>query len=164
MNPTRGGWVILASLLMGMLASVVHLPETWPNWLGWLRPSWMMLIVFFWVMELPHRIGLISAWIIGVLLDALLGEPLGLNGFILASVTYITWRFFERLRMFSVVQHCVILFFMVLAAEILRGLAISLGSERSLEWGVLLIALSSVLVWPPLYLVLLRVKTGVRVE
>lgn len=164
MNPTRGGWVVLFSLLVAMLLSVFHLPESWPNWLGWLRPNWMLLVLFFWVVENPDKIGLFAAWFLGVLLDALLGEPLGLNGILLASFTYVTWHFFERLRMYSIVQQCGVLFLLILGAEISRGLIIGLASNRSLDWPVLVIATMSMLLWPVIYLILLRIKILVRVE
>ena len=41
MNPTQGGWLILATVVAALLLAVVHLPETWPQWLGWLRPAWV---------------------------------------------------------------------------------------------------------------------------
>ena len=164
MNPTRGGWVILLSVFAAMLLSVLHLPETWPQWLGWLRPNWMLLVLFFWVMELPHRIGLIAAWVIGLLLDALLGEPLGLNGLLLASVTFVTWRFFERLRMYALAQQCATVFALVLGAELVRYAVITLGSERALEWQLIWVAVASTVIWPFLFVLLMRIKTAVRVE
>lgn len=164
MNPTRGGWLILLTLFVAMILSVVHLPQDWAAWLGWLRPNWMLLVLFFWVMELPHRLGLIAAWCLGVLMDGLLGEPLGLNGLLLAAFTYLTWRFFERLRMYSALQQCGVIFMLVLAAELVRQFVISLGSEHVVDAGALLVALMSMLLWPFVYLLLIRAKTAVRVE
>ncbi len=164
MNPTRGGWVVFLSLLVAMLLQVAHLPDSWPNWLGWLRPNWILLVLFFWVMELPERIGLVMAWIVGLFVDALLAEPLGLNGVLLAGVTFVTWRFFERLRMYSVVQQCGVVFLLVLTTELVRGIVIGLGSESGLAWSLIWIALVSTLAWPVIYLVLLRIKTLVRDE
>ncbi len=37
MNPARGGWLILFTLLCAMVLAILHLPETLPDWLGWLR-------------------------------------------------------------------------------------------------------------------------------
>ena len=164
MNPARGGWVVLLSVLFAMLLAVAHLPESWPDWLGWLRPNWILLVLFFWVMELPERIGLVAAWVVGLLTDALVGEPLGLNGMLFAGFTYVTWRFFERLRMYSGVQQCGVLFLLVLSAEVIRGLVIGLDSNRELQWSVLVMALVSTFIWPLIYLLLLRVKTLARVE
>ena len=117
MNPTRGGWVILLTLAVAMLLAVFHLPEGAPAWLGWLRPSWIVLVVFYWVMALPHRFGMISAWITGLLVDVLYADPLGVNGFCLAALTYVTWSFYERFRMYSVAQQGVVVFLLVLGSE-----------------------------------------------
>ena len=133
MNPGNGGWVIFLSLVAAMLMGVIHLPESWPGWLGWLRPNWLILVLFFWVIEVPQRVGLIAIWFVGLFVDVLYADPLGLNGLILAGVTYVGWRSFERLRMYSVLQQAGIVFLLVVAAELLQILALGMGSER--QWG-----------------------------
>ena len=163
MNPFNGGWVVLLSLLIAMLFTVAHLPLSWPEWLSYLRPNWLLLVLFFWVMELPERIGLVTAWLLGLVMDALLSQPLGLNGFIFAGFTYVTWRFYERLRMYSVVQQCGVIFLLVLLSEIIRAVVIGLGSEQGFSFTVIFGALTSMLLWPIIYLLLLRVRTLVRV-
>lgn len=164
MNPGKGGWLILLSLAAAMVLATVHLPETLPQWLGWLRPAWIALVVFFWVMELPHRLGLISAWILGLAADVLLADPLGLNGILLAAITYIAWRFYERLRMYSVVQQCGVVFVLVLGTEGVRSVVQDAAWSRGWSWGVLLPALVSMLIWPFVYVVLQRLRLQFRVE
>lgn len=164
MNPTRGGWLILLTVVIAMLLGLLHLPETWPQWLGWLRPAWLAMVVFFWVMELPHRIGLISVWLLGLLVDALLADPLGLNGFLLAAITYIGWRFYERLRMYSVFQQAGVLLLLVLTTEGIRMAVQDVAFDRGFDWQVVLPGVSSMLVWPFLYVLLQRLRTQVRVE
>lgn len=164
MNPSAGGWLILLSLLVAMVLAVLHLPETWPEWLGWLRPAWVAMVIFYWVMALPHRLGLISAWLVGLLLDVLQADPLGLNGVLLAGITYIAWRFYERLRMYSIVQLCGIVFLLVAAEESVRVLLQDLIFDRGWSWGVLLTGLASMLVWPFLFLLLERLRIQARVE
>ncbi len=164
MNPAQGGWLILLTLIGALLLAIVHLPETTPQWLGWLRPAWVAMVVFFWVMELPHRLGLVTVWLFGVLLDVLYADPLGLNGVVLASVTYIAWRFYERLRMYSVLQQGGVIFLLVLGGEVVRLLVQDLAWSRGMTWGVALPALTSFLAWPFVYLLLSRLKSQVRVE
>ena len=164
MNPSQGGWLIMLSILVAMVLAVVHLPEAWPQWLGWLRPAWVAMVVFFWVMELPHRLGLISAWLVGFLLDALYADPMGLNGFLLACLTYIGWRFYERLRMYSIAQQCAVVFVLILGTECVRMVVEDVAYSRGWSWGVLLPAVSSMLLWPFVYLLLQRLRVQVRVE
>jgi rod shape-determining protein MreD len=164
MNPTQGGWLILLTLSIALLLAILHLPESWPQWLGWLRPAWVAMVVFFWVMELPHRMGLVSAWVIGILLDVLYADPLGLNGALLATITYVGWRFYERLRMYSIVQQGVVIFLLVLVGECMRVVVQDLVYDRGWSWGVVLPAFTSLLLWPFLYLLLQRLKLRARVE
>ena len=164
MNPANGGWLILLSLGIAMILAIFHVPETWPQWLGWLRPAWIALVVFFWVMELPHRLGLISAWVIGLAADVLLADPLGLNGILLAAITYIAWRFYERLRMYSVVQQCGVVFLLVLSSELVRSLVQDAAWGRGWSWGVVAPAVMSMLAWPFVYIVLQRFRLQFRVE
>ena len=164
MNPAQGGWLILLTLALAMVLGIVHLPETWPQWLGWLRPAWVSLVIFYWVMELPHRIGLIAAWVIGLFVDVLQADPLGLNGALLAAITYVAWRFYERLRMYSVLQQGVVVFVLVLSSELLRMLVQDMIYDRGIGWGPLLPALVSLLLWPFLSIALTRLRLQFHVE
>jgi rod shape-determining protein MreD len=163
MNPLAGGWLILLSLGAAMLLGVVHLPEHWPDWLGWVRPVWVALVLFYWVMELPHRIGLVAAWIFGLFVDVLQADPLGLNGALLASITYVGWRFYERLRMYALLQQGAVIFVLLVGTETIRMLVLAIIDDRGLSWGVLGPPLTSLMAWPFVALVLDALRRRVRV-
>ena len=164
MNPTRGGWLIAVCLLVAVVLSALHLPESWPQTLGWLRPAWVVLALFFWVMATPHRVGLISAWLLGALVDVVQADPLGLNGALFATVTYVVWKFYERLRMYSVFQQAAVLFFLVVVTEAVRLVVQNVMFDRSMSFGFLLTAVASAICWPLVYLLLLKARTYVRVD
>ncbi len=164
MNPTRGGWVIMLTIVLAMLLAVVHLPSDAPAWLGWLRPSWLVLVVFYWVMALPQRFGMISAWITGLLVDALYADPLGVNGFCLAALTYVTWSFYERFRMYSVAQQGVVVFVLVLGTEFIRMCAQWLSRDGAMSWWIFIPAVTSTLAWPLVAVALRRIRYQFSVE
>ena len=164
MNLTRGGWVILLTLFAGVVFTMVHLPGGAPDWLGWLRPAWVLVIVFYWAFAVPHRTGLISAWLVGLLLDIALADPLGLNAMLLAGVTYVAWRFCDRLKMYAISQQCVIVFLLILAADVVRLLVQDLAWDRGFSPLVLVPALVSTLLWPVVYLVLEQLRLRFRVD
>jgi len=163
-NPANGGWLILVTILFAMVLGVLHLPETWPAWLGWWRPAWVSVVIFYWVLAVPNRLGLIAAWLLGFLVDALNADPLGLNGFLLAAITYIAWRFYERLRMYSIAQQCGVVFLLVLAGETLRLLVADMMFGRGMSWAVVLPAFTSMLLWPFAFLILDRLRASARIE
>jgi cell shape-determining protein MreD len=51
-----------------------------------------------------------------------------------------------------------------MGAELLRVAALGIGSERQWGWQVLVSPLVTMAVWPPAFLLLLRLRTGARVE
>ncbi len=163
MNPTQGGWLILLTVGAAMVLAVGHLPQSWPAWLVWLRPAWVVMVIFYWVMALPHRIGLIAAWVIGALVDVLEAEPLGLNALVLAVITYVGWRFYERLRMYAVIQQCGVVFLLVLGAETTRTLVLHSVDGLPWSWGVIGPAAVSLLLWPFVAAALSRLRVQFRV-
>ena len=164
MNPFQGGWLIMLTVGAAMVLGVAHLPEAAPQWLGWLRPDWVVLVVFYWVMATPHRLGLVAAWVIGLLVDVLLSQPLGLNGLCFAALTFVTWSFYERLRMYSVAQQGAVIFLMVLGIEIVRQGTEMLTHQTGFSWGLVVPALLSMVLWPPVYLALRELRRQFSVE
>ncbi|MEM6710530.1 MAG: rod shape-determining protein MreD [Pseudomonadota bacterium] len=164
MNPAQGGWLIFVSMLLAMVLAVAHLPTFLPTWTGWLRPAWVISVVFFWVIHSPQRLGLVSVWLLGCALDLLRAEPLGLNGLMLAGVTFVGWQFYERIRMFSTPQRAVVLFLLVLAAELGRAALMTLVADVPWSFGVPAVALASALCWPLVYGVMTWVTQAIRVD
>ena len=154
MNPWQGVLTIILSLIMAMVLAVLHLPDAAPEWLGWLRPSWIVLVLFYWVIELPQRIGILRAWVLGLCIDVLLGEPLGVNAVCLAALTYSTGSFYERLRMYSLAQQSAVIFLIVLIIELFKNLLwiqfLNADFHAAFLWG----PLTSALMWPFVYQVL----------
>ncbi len=162
MNLTRGGWLILLTVIAAFLLTLARAPVGSPEWLGWLRPGWIVLVVYFWAMEVPHRIGLISTWIMGFFVDIVFADPLGLNGIVLTTITFFTWRFHERLRMYAVLQQAWVAAAMVLFSEGARRLA----HDQAQAWlpVTVLPAITSMFVWPAVYLLLGKLTQRFRVE
>lgn len=95
-NETKHGtWIIILSLIIGMVLDIFPLPESWQSF----RPSFTFLVLAYWIIALPHRIGLLWAFITGLALDALLGTTLGLHSFALAILTFILQLNHQRLRL-----------------------------------------------------------------
>jgi len=159
MNSGSGLFALLLSLVVAMVLSVFHLPDLAPPWLAWLRPSWLILVVFFIVMESPQYFGMVRAWLLGLILDVLLGEPLGVNAFCLAALTYVTWSNYERLRMYTVVQQAAVIFVMVLCVELLKTLLWVQFLDAEFYLTFLGVASASALAWPLVYLALNSSRT-----
>ena len=122
MNPLRGGWLIFLTLLAAMVANIAHLPAAVPDALELVRPDWLLAVAFFWSFTASERTGIVHVWLLGLALDALLGDPLGLNGACLAGAVYVGRTLHDRLRLYSLVQTTAIAFVIFVAAETTREL------------------------------------------
>ena len=106
--------------------------------------------------------GLIAAWLVGLMLDIALADPLGLNAILLATVTYVAWRFCERLRMYTLPQQCAVVFLLLAGCDVLRVVVQDLAWDRGYSTLMIMPALISTALWPVLSAVLERLRLGLR--
>jgi len=159
MSQSRGGLFIYVSFLVALMLSALPLPEE----MQWWRPEWVLLVLLYWIVALPTRVGLGTAWVMGILLDVLEGSLLGLNALALTIVAYIMVLVYQRVRMFSWVQQAVFVFLLVALDQfIVHWVKGILGvSAQSLMF--LVPALVSAVLWPVLFMLLRGVRRGFNV-
>lgn len=147
----QGGLVIVITLVVALLLSIMPLPL----WAQWGRPEWVAMVLVYWVMALPERIGIGVAGITGLALDLVQGAPLGQNMFALGVLTYLVLILYQRLRMYSALQQSGVLFVLLGLNQLLCHWVQTLVGSPSPNLLFLLPALVSALIWPWL-LVFLR--------
>ncbi len=160
LRASNGIWVIIASFIVASLLLVMPLPD----WLEYYRPEWMALVVIYWAMALPHKIGLVSAWILGFFVDVLEGSLLGLNGLVLALVTYLVLSLYQRLRMFTMLQRASTIFMLVGIHQLVSFWILTVSNQNTSPNLMFLVsALTSALVWPLVFYVLRYMRRKFRV-
>jgi len=148
-NKHHGGWIILGTLVLAALFTVLPLPL----WLEAYRPEWVALVVIYWVVALPDRIGLFSAWIAGFFMDVLEGSLLGLNALALALVTYLALSLYQRMRMFTAIQQSSTILMLVGIHQLLSFWVLTANSQNTAPNLIFMIsALSSAIIWPFVFL------------
>ena len=73
MSRSRPSWLMPLSVVLALVLGLLPLPTD----LQPLRPYWLALVVAYWVIEDPDRLGLGFAFIVGVLADLSFGSLLG---------------------------------------------------------------------------------------
>ncbi len=156
----RNGWMIWASLLLGLLLSVAPLPQFME--IG--RPLWLALFLSYWVLALPHRIGMITAWSVGLIEDVLYGSLLGQNALILTLIVFLVLSLQRRLQMFPMWQQSLVLLVVFGIAQLVQLWLNALTGNRPPTLAFVLPALISALLWPWVFAILrwLQLRFGVR--
>ncbi len=136
------------------MLTIVPLPEWAVLW----RPEWVALVVIYWSMALPRRVGVGYAWILGLLLDIIKGTLLGQHALGFAVIAYLTLRFHQRIRVFPLWQQSFAIGLM-LAIHLLLLLWVygmmGRAPQTSLYWGPVL---TSMALWPWVFLLLRDVR------
>ena len=149
-----GLWVIVVTFVVAMVLAIVPLSDAVPVELGYLRPQWVVLVLIYWVIALPQRVGIGVAWVVGLIVDVLLGSLLGQHAIAFIIVAYIASSLYQRLRMFSLWQQSMIVFAIIGLNQLINFWIESIVGFG--DWNVwyLLASVVSALLWPSVFLLL----------
>ena len=150
----HGLWVIPLTFFVAMVLSVVSLPAYLPSQVGYLRPEWVALVLMYWVIALPHRVGIVVAWCVGLMVDVLLGDLLGQHAIAFMIMAYIGQNLYQRLRMFTVWQQSLIIFAIVGLNQLINFWIESIAGVAEWSMWTLLPSVVSALLWPWVFLIL----------
>ncbi|WP_019023748.1 MULTISPECIES: rod shape-determining protein MreD [unclassified Thioalkalivibrio] len=143
-------WLIALTLVVALALSIVPIPDALPP----ARPEWLLLALVYWIMAFPQRFGVLTAFIMGLLLDALYGQLLGQNAIALAVVAYIVLQIHPRLRVYPVWQQAIVVAVLTALYKLLalwpQG-AIGLPPGSAWYWAPVA---TSALVWPLIFVLL----------
>jgi rod shape-determining protein MreD len=159
-HQAQGWWVIALSFVVALVLSIVPLPP----FLQWARPEWVALVLIYWVIALPNRVGVTIGFVVGVLLDVLEGSTLGQNALALVVVAYFSCLLYQRLRMFVLWQQAMMVFILIGVNQLVYQWVHSLGTIGDRTLAFLLPALVSALFWPWIFASLRHYRRQFRVQ
>lgn len=159
MDKPNRGWVIALSFVVAFMLTAAPLPDWALPW----RPAWIAMVLVYWCMALPERVGVLTGWAIGLVLDVMHGSILGQHAFGLAFVAYITVQYHQRVRVFPLTQQA-----MFVASLIFLYLVVMLWIYNvlgSVNYGphYLLATITTALLWPWVFIILRDVRRRAKV-
>lgn len=146
--PARGGFI---AMTLGMALVLNLLP--WGNATG--LPDWLGLVIVFWSVHEPRRMGIGFAWALGLVMDAANSALLGQHALAYSLLAFSAIALSRRLLWFPLWPQALHAFVLLLGAELVM-LAVRMASGGSFP-GVLYFAGSALsgLLWPFLTYLLL---------
>lgn len=141
---------IAATLVAALLANLLP----WSGWLLWLRPDFVALLVLYWCIEEPRRIGFAAAWLLGLMMDVADGTLFGQHALAYCMLAFVGIVLHRRVQRFSAAPqslHVIPLLLMtdlfVLAVRLLAG-----GDFPGYQYFAG--SITAGLLWPPLTVLL----------
>jgi rod shape-determining protein MreD len=158
-SPGQGGLIIVATLCVAMLLMILPMPE----WARPYRPQWVTLVLLYWAIALPHRVGVGSGFAAGIVLDVLTGTLLGHHALGMSIVVFIATQLHQRIRVFPFWQQSLGILVLLVIEHLLELWIIGAtrGTAPSLSyWAIPLIG---ALLWPWMFVTLRKVRRHFKV-
>jgi len=157
---SRGGWIIAASFLVALLLELIPLPE----WARFVRPQWSALVLIYWSIALPQRVGVGYAWILGLIQDVLTGTLFGQHALGMIFVAFIANRLHKRMRVFPLWQQSILVLLMLLLDQLLRFWTMGIIGQSPQGLSYWVPAFAGMLLWPWIFIVLRDIRRRFHVQ
>ena len=150
----QGGNVIFLSFIAAFILSMLPLPQI----LQTVRPEFVLLVLIYWCIALPSRVGVGIAWLAGLVFDVSTDSLLGQHALTFALVAYLAIQLHQRIRIFPIWQQALTVFiFMMLQGSLTLWISGMLGDAPPLSV-FMLPAISTAIFWPITYLLMRQVR------
>jgi len=160
MNRSRARtWLFAGSIALAFLLQLMPLPQA----LLPLKPYWVGLVLVYWAIETPERIGLGFAFLVGLVGDLLAGQLLGEQALRLVVMIFIVLRFRARLRFFPMWQQALAMLALLLNDRIVVMMIRGFSGDPMPAPVYWLSPLVGMILWPFVFLVLDDLRGRLRV-
>ena len=153
---TKNRLFIYAALFIALTIDAFN----FSNGFQFIKPSAVLLVLVYWNMALPDKVGITTALFFGILIDFLEGSLLGIHPILYVFITYLCQRFFYQFRVIPFWQQSFLIFIICFLSKlvlVLSYLSNDLGKSNISDSSYLLTAfiygIISAFAWPFVYFI-----------
>lgn len=153
--------LIFIGLLIAIALMLIPLPSTLAYW----RPDFATLVLMYWWLAHPERVGVFYGFAIGILMDVMYGSLFGQYAIGNIFIAWVFMKNYQRMRVLPTWQQALSIFglllikyFIVFWIDKLRG-----NNDNSF-WMYLAPCLTSALIWPYLFNLLRQARRRAKIR
>ena len=136
-------WLPL-SVLLAVVLGIVPLPDV----VAPMRPYFLGLVLVYWLLETPDRVGMGAAFCVGLIGDLAFGSLIGEQALRLTVLAFIVQRFRARLRFFPLWQQSLAVFALLVNDRVIAA-AVRVALDENLpRWPFWLSPALALPLWP----------------
>lgn len=156
----QGGNIILLSFIAAFILSMIPLPQILQS----VRPEFVVIVLIYWCIALPNRIGVGTGWIAGLIFDVSSDALLGQHALTFALIAYLAIKLHQRIRIFPIWQQALTIFIlMMLQGTITLWIKGMLGDAPTISVFILP-AMSTALFWPLGFIIMRQLRRYNRIN
>lgn len=149
-----GLFPLLFSYVLALVLTIMPLPTFLEPW----RPDWVSLVLLYWLIAIPHRVGFGTVLVMGLLTDILMGSTFGIYAIALVLIAYPALRHFQRIRNYSLTQQLLIVAVLIFIKRVVVYELEHILNDAVFHLAYLYPVISSAIMWPWLFLILRRYR------
>lgn len=137
--------LILVSLLFGLALNLLP-------WMGtalWWRPDFLLVILLYWVVQQPRKVGMGAAWGLGLLTDLINGAVFGQHALAYTVAAFGALLLQRRILNFNLWQQALHVFPLLLVEQLVSILAATFAGHAFNGAHYFLAVVSGSLLWVP---------------
>ena len=147
---TPSNWLVYGSFVLALVFAILPLPDT----INAARPYLLALLLVYWIMEAPSKVGMGTAFIVGLLGDLLSASLLGEQAMRLVVIAFLVQRFRARLRFFPLWQQAAAIGVLLVNDRVIAALVHWIVGAPQPDWPIWLGPVLGTVLWPWLYVLL----------
>ncbi len=154
----RDNWIIFLSFIFSFMLAIMPLPIWASAW----RPDWVAIILIYWCITIPQRVGMMTASLAGIVLDVLKDTLLGQHALELCLIAFFSLKIRLRMRLFPLWQQAMVVCFFVAASKLLDVWIQKILGYSTIEMSFLYSAITSFFLWPWIYIILRELQSNYK--
>lgn len=150
----HGSNIILFSFIAAFILSMVPLPQL----LQTIRPEFVTVVLIYWCIALPNRVGVGIGWIAGLFFDVSTDALLGQHALTFALIAYLAIKLHQQIRVFPIWQQALTIFVLMMFQGTIALWITGMLQDAPSLWSFMVPAISTALFWPIGYLLMRQVR------
>ncbi len=143
--PAKTGYIAL-TLIAALLVNLLP----WSGYGLWIKPDFVALVVLYWCVEQPRKMGFVAAWLLGMLMDVADGTLFGQHALAYIILAYAGIVLHRRVRMFAVTPQALHIIPLLLLNDLIIVIVRMLAGADFPGWHYFIGSFVAGALWPPL--------------
>lgn len=143
LRPPRGSYIAF-TLLVAVMFNLVSLPDL----ISQVKPDFVALIIVYWSLHSPYRLGYIVVWLLGLVMDIASGAWFGQHALAYTLLLYLSTVFQRRIIMFPLIYQVFHVGTLLLVIQLVTLVLRLMGDEDFPGFLYFLPTLIGALLWP----------------
>ncbi len=159
-SSSHGSIALYLTFITALVLQVFPLPL----WAQQARPDIPLLVLIYWSMALPNRIGIFAAVVTGIIVDALTSSLLGQHAITYALSIYIVLIMHKRLRLLPMWQQAVTVLALLYIERLIAALILGITDGLLPDMLFWLPPVTGMFLWPWIFIILREVRQTLHIQ